>query len=60
MSDRDTRAKQISTVTFWHVLFPIFSLCTVLFVLFVVFRFPDEAIPVKPMSLRPSVNTVSS
>ena len=54
MDDRDTRSKQISTVTFWHIIFPIMALATLLFVLYVVFRFPDEAIPVsvKPINLR--------
>lgn len=54
MDDRATRAKQVNTATFWHILFPIMALVTLLFVLFVVFTFPDEAIPasVKPVNLR--------
>lgn len=54
MDDRATRAKQVNTTTFWHILFPILSILVLGFVLFVVFTFPDEAIPVsvKPVNLR--------
>lgn len=51
MDDRDTRSKQISTVTFWHIIFPIMAIVTLLFVLYVIFRFPDEAIPVSIRSM---------
>jgi hypothetical protein len=52
--DRATRAKTVNTSTFWHILFPIMAIATLLFCLFVVFTFPDEAIPaaVKPVNLR--------
>ena len=52
--DRATRAKLVNTTAFWHILFPIMALVTLLFCLFVVFTFPDEAIPVavKPMNLK--------
>jgi hypothetical protein len=54
MDDRATRAKQVNTTTFWHILFPIMCILVLGFVLFVVFTFPDEAIPasVKPINLR--------
>ena len=59
MDDRATRAKQVNTTTFWHILFPIMLLVTLGFVLFVVFTFPDEAIPVsvKPINLKNVRNT---
>lgn len=54
MDDRATRAKQVNTTTFWHIIFPLMSIVVLGFVLFVVFTFPDEAIPVsvKPINLR--------
>ena len=52
--DRATRTKLVNASTFWHILFPIMVIAILLFCLFVVFTFPDEAIPasVKPVNLK--------
>jgi uncharacterized membrane protein len=54
MDDRATRAKQVNTTIFWRIIFPIMAIVVLGFVLFVVFTFPDEAIPasVKPINLQ--------
>ena len=40
----DTRTKELNTVSFWHVIFPMLVLVLLLFVLFVIYSMPDWAL----------------
>jgi len=44
MTTKDTRTRELSMSSFWHIILPIIFLVFLLFILFVVYSMPDWAL----------------